>query len=302
MLVGDANHTIGSNPTVLVDGDHNAGADEEIDHPPRLRPLRCGSTMGSPVMGKRTRSWTVAVIRSPAMVARPHVGTLREKPLHAALKRWYSETGDRIEEPVDGFVIDLVRGELLIEIQTRGFSSMKRKLATLLADHPVRLVYPIPQQKWIVKVDDAGGVVSRRKSPKRGSIVDLFAELVSVPHLIADPNLTVEVLLIHEEEVRRYDGTKAWRRKGWVVEERRLVDVVDQLVIDSPEALAMLLPGEVPEEFTTADLAVALGRHRRLAQQMTYCLRNAGVLEMVAKRGNAIVYRRTGRSGHLGRS
>ena len=61
------------------------------------------------------------------MSARPLVGTLGEKPLHAALKRWYAEDADRIEEPVDGFVIDLVRNGLLIEIQTRGFSSMKHK-------------------------------------------------------------------------------------------------------------------------------------------------------------------------------
>ena len=60
------------------------------------------------------------------MVARPHVGTLREKPLHADLKHWYAEEGDLVEEPVGGYVIDLVRDGLLIEIQTRSFSSRWR--------------------------------------------------------------------------------------------------------------------------------------------------------------------------------
>jgi hypothetical protein len=236
------------------------------------------------------------LVRSRSMTARPHVGTLREKPLHAALKRWFAENGDRIEEPVDGFVIDLVRDGVLIEIQTSGFSSMKRKLVKLLDDYAVHLVHPIPVEKWIVKLDEAGQVVSRRKSPKRGAAVDLFGELVSFPGLIAHPNLTLEVLFIREEEVRRFDGTKAWRRKGWVVEERRLVEVVDRLIVDSPEVLASLLPSEVPPEFTTADLADALRRNRRLAQQMTYCLRHAGVIEMVGKDGNAIVYSRTDES------
>ena len=45
---------------------------------------------------------------------------LREKPLHAGVKRWYAEDGDRIEVPIGGYVIDLVRGDLLIEVQTRG--------------------------------------------------------------------------------------------------------------------------------------------------------------------------------------
>jgi hypothetical protein len=100
----------------------------------------------------------------------PHIGTLREKPLHASLKRWYARPGDGIEVPVDGFVIDLVRENLLIEVQTRGFSSMKQK-ATALLDHGYRLriVHPIPVDKWIVKVDADDTVLSRRRSPKHGN-------------------------------------------------------------------------------------------------------------------------------------
>jgi hypothetical protein len=227
------------------------------------------------------------------MSARSHVGTLREKPLHAALKRWYAQDGDRVEEPVDGFVIDLVRDGLLIEIQTRGFSSMKRKLTDLLDRHDVRVVHPIAAEKWIVKLDEGGEVISRRKSPKRGAVVDLFAELVSFPELLAHPGLTVEVVLVREDEMRRFDATKAWRRKGWVVEERRLVEIVDRHVFDTPEALAALVPTEVPPEFTTADLADALQRQRRTAQQMAYCLRHLGLITIVGKEGNTIVYART---------
>lgn len=232
-------------------------------------------------------------VAGPRMTNRPGVGTLREKPLHAALKRWYAEDGDLVEEPVDGFVIDLVRDDLLIEIQTRGFSSMKRKLNALLDEHAVHVVHPIAVAKWLVKIDDDGQVLSRRKSPKRGDAVDVFSELVSFPDLLGHERLTLEVLLVHEEEVRRFDATKAWRRKGWVVLERRLLEVVDRLVIDSPQALVRLLPTDMPEKFTTSDLADALGRPRRLAQQMTYCLRNLGAIEMVDKHGNAIVYARS---------
>lgn len=226
------------------------------------------------------------------MADRPQVGTLHEGPLHAALKRWYFEDGDLVEQPIDGFVIDMVRGDLLIEIQTGGFSSMKRKLTQLLDTHPVRLVHPIAAEKWIVKLDESGELASRRRSPKHGDVVDLFAELVSFPELIRHPNLTLEVALVEEEEVRRFDATKAWRRKGWVVEERRLLDVVDERVFDSADALLALLPAELAEEFTTADLAVGLGRPRRLAQQAAYCLRRASGIESVGKRGNAVVYSR----------
>jgi hypothetical protein len=226
------------------------------------------------------------------VAARPHVGTLRERPLHAQLKRWYAQPGDLVEEPVDGYVIDLVRGDVLIEIQTSGFSAMRRKLTALLGDHAVHVVHPIAVERRIVKVDGDGEVLSRRRSPKRGSPLHLFEELVSWPELVAHPHLTVEVLLVREEEIRRFDGRRGRRRRGWVVEERRLVEVVDRITVEAPADLAGFLPSTLPPEFTTADLATALGHHRYLAQKVAYCLRHAGVLEVVGKQGNALVYTR----------
>lgn len=225
----------------------------------------------------------------------PHIGTLREKPLHASLKRWYSRTGDGVEVAVDGFVVDLVREDLLIEVQTRNFSSMKKKVTTLLnLGHRVRIVHPIPVDKWIVKVADDGTVLSRRRSPKHGSPIDVFAELVSFPDLLAHPNLDIDVILTNEEEYRRHTPNRSWRRKGWTVEERRLINVVDTLLISDADDLAALLPTELPEPFTTADLALKLGRSRRAAQQMAYCLRIADVIVAVGKIGNAVEYRVSG--------
>lgn len=224
--------------------------------------------------------------------AGPHIGTLREKPLHASLKRWYARAGDRFEVEVDGFVIDLVRGGLLIEIQTRGFRFMKRKVRTLLDHgHRVRIIHPIPVDKWIVKVDAEGAVLSRRRSPRHGSPADLFIELVSFPALLAHPGLEIELAMIEEEEQRRHVPGRAWRRKGWTTEERRLVEVVETQLISDRDDLTCLLPTGLPEVFTTAELASELGRSRREAQQMAYCLRLAEVIVAVGKRGNAVEYR-----------
>jgi hypothetical protein len=220
------------------------------------------------------------------------IGTLNEKPLHAALKEWYARPGDRFEVPVDGFVADILRDDLLIEIQTGTFAVMKRKLRRLLPDHPVRLVYPIAHEKWIVKTAVGDSPKSRRKSPRRGSVEDLFNELVSFPHFMNEPNFSLHVLLIQEEELRRHDQNRAWRRRGWVTEERRLLTVVDDRVFENPGDLATLLPADLADPFTTADLAEANGKPRRLAQRMTYCLRAMGVIEMVGKDGRSILYRR----------
>jgi hypothetical protein len=57
------------------------------------------------------------------------IGLLNEKPLHASLKEWYSQPQDQFEVAVDGFVIDIVRDDLLLEIQTANLASVKSKLA-----------------------------------------------------------------------------------------------------------------------------------------------------------------------------
>ena len=158
------------------------------------------------------------------------IGSLNEKPLHAALKDWYRRAGDLVEEPVGGFVVDLVRDDLLIEIQTRGFSAMRRKLDRLLDDRRIRLVHPVAAVKWIVKLDGGAREVSRRRSPKRGVAADVCAELVSFPSLLDHPNFVLEVLLTEEEEVWRPDS-RGWRRGGFAVEERRHFRI-DEGIID----------------------------------------------------------------------
>ncbi len=222
------------------------------------------------------------------------IGTLNEKPLHAALKQWYAQADDLIEVSVDGFTVDIVRGDLLIEIQTRNLSAIKRKLLALVEHHPVRLVYPIAQDRWIVRQSKNGkSVLGRRKSPKRGSVEFVFEELVSIPQLLAHPNFSLQVLLIQEEEIRRYDGAHNWRRKGWGTHERRLLQVVEQRLFETPQDMLAIIPSTLKEPFTTTDLAQATRHPLRLAQKMAYCLRAMGAVTAVGKRGRGILYART---------
>ncbi len=229
------------------------------------------------------------------------VGTLRERPLHADLKAWYCREGDLVEHPVAGFVIDIVRDDLLIEIQTRGFTSMKRKLTTLLPDHRILLVHPVAVDLFIAKVDEETGAVSRRMSPKHGQAADVFAELVAFPELVAHPNFALELVLVRTEQLRTFDGHRAWRRKGWVVAENRLLEVTDTHSISRPADLLAMLPASLPDTFTTAEIAVAAQVNRRLAQQMAYCLRRTGQVEVVGKRGRALEYVRVDAAGDVRR-
>jgi hypothetical protein len=215
----------------------------------------------------------------------PEIGLLNEKSLHAALKRWYAQPGDRFEESVDGFVIDIVRGHSMIEIQTSSFYNIRNKLYQLVERHPVRLVYPIAKEKWLLKLSSENGApVIRRKSPKKGRVEDLFKELVSCPGLVNQPNFSIEVLLIQEEETRRHDQKRGWRRKGWVTEERRLVKVIGRHVFEGRDAYCALLPDNLPDPFTNQHLKESLDISTRLAGQITYCLREMGCIALTGKK------------------
>jgi hypothetical protein len=188
-------------------------------------------------------------------------------------------------------VIDIVRDDLLIEIQTRNFAAINSKLCKLARSYEVRLVYPVVQEKWIVRSTTDGGIAVRRKSPKRGRLEDLFWELVSIPQLLSNPNFSLEVLMIREEEVRRYDGRpKKWRRKGWVIEGRRLVDVLDRRLFGKSADWLAFVPDGL-QSFTTKDLATVAETKRELAQKMAYCLRHTRMIELIGRQGRANLYR-----------
>ena len=207
------------------------------------------------------------------------------------MKQWYARPGDRLEVPVDGFVIDIVRGDLLVEIQTQNFNSIKRKLNKLLTRHKVRLVFPIPCEKWIIKQqNEKGKLVSRRKSPKHAGFEEVFYELVAFPQMMLNPNFSLELLLIQEEEVRRYDATRAWRRRGWVTCERRLLEVIESRVLEAPSDMAAFILPALVEPFTTSDIATAAAKFRRLAQKMVYCLRLMNCIAPAGKRDRSIEY------------
>jgi hypothetical protein len=219
------------------------------------------------------------------------IGTLSESELHASLKKHYARAGAETEVDVDGYIADIRYGHRLIEIQTGNFSGFKRKLAHLLRFYPVHVVYPVPELVWLVRVGRDGSVW-RQRSPKAGRVIDIFDELVSIPELIMDPNLTFEVALTEEEHVTMFSHRRKRRRWKRGVEDRRLVAVRRSVTLASISDFQALLPKDLEEPFTTADLSKALPASQTLTREMVYVLRRIGAIEKVGHVGNAPLYAR----------
>ncbi|NNF68160.1 MAG: hypothetical protein HKN01_00180 [Acidimicrobiia bacterium] len=195
----------------------------------------------------------------------PHIGTLNEGSLHAALKDRYSQPGDEFEVPLGRFVIDIRRPGLLVEIQTGSFGAMGNKLDHLLPEHQILLVYPIAVETYLEREG-----AKTRKSPKRGSILSLFDELVSIPTLLDHPNLTLDVVLVSVTKVQD-PNDRTRRGRGYRTIDRVLREVHETRTFATAADLLALLPDGLPDRFTTANIAELGGMSRDYARRMAYC-------------------------------
>ena len=220
-----------------------------------------------------------------------------ETSLHQQLKALYADDAERIEVKLGRFRIDAIVGEELIEIQHGSLAAIRDKIRTLVNDYDVRVVKPIVATKLLVKRRRKDGkVVERRQSPKRGTLLDIFDELVYFTRAFPHPRLTLEVPLVEIEEWR-YPGhgrRRRRRQRDHVVEDQKLVKVTETHKFSTARDLLRLFPKRLPRPFHTGHVATKLGVARWIAQRMVYCLREMRGLEVVGKEGNAILYRRVG--------
>ncbi|MFA7079905.1 MAG: hypothetical protein WC203_03295 [Candidatus Bathyarchaeia archaeon] len=218
---------------------------------------------------------------------------MTEYSLHQEIKKACSISGDKFEVKLGKYIVDILRENLIIEVQTKNFSALKEKLQILTSNHQVRLVYPLVERKWITYVTKNNIVIDRRKSPRKGVLTDVFRELVMIPHLMGRENFSLEVLFIDEEEIRCADGKGSWRRRGVSIKERKLLSVNKRVVFQDKSDYLKVLPEELKEFFTNRELSKVAKIPIRTAQQITYCLRKSGIIQTPQKRGKAYLYQKS---------
>jgi hypothetical protein len=217
-----------------------------------------------------------------------------ETSLHRTLKERYAAGGSgRPEVVVGGFRVDAVDANgRLIEVQSGPLGPLRAKLRRLLDDHRIRIVKPVILNRRVVRrVRADGPVVSSRRSPKRGALLDVFDDLIGVARIFPHSNLEIEILGVGIEEVRI--PRRRW--PGYRVADRCLSEIHETTSLVKASDLWQLLPMNCDggQPFTTRELALNLGRPRSFAQRVAYCLRLTGAAHVVDKSGNSLVYERS---------
>jgi hypothetical protein len=217
-----------------------------------------------------------------------------ETTLHRQLKALAAPNPEKTEVSIGAYRIDAIHRGELIEVQQSSLSALWRKTRALLdAGRRVRIIKPLFASKTLVRHADRNGPeISRRRSPRHETWLDIFTELVYFTSVFPHPKLTLDLVLIDMEEHRvpRPVRRRRFRRSNERVIDRRLVSVLDRRSFRTPADLRSLLPADLREPFHTGDLSAAAGIPRWLAQKIAYVMRKTGGLELVGKQGRAWLY------------
>lgn len=218
------------------------------------------------------------------------IGQMKEKAIHRQLKEFYCRDNGIMEVDCLGYIVDVLKDDIIYEIQTGNFHNIKKKIIELCKSKKVVLVHPIAVENFITTLNKNGQVIRRRKSPKKGGVENIFDELVSAPEFINEKNLTLEVVLISKEEIRVDDGKGSWRRRGISKVESELKEILEIVTLNEKNDYLNFLP-RAKCEFTNKELAIDMGLGISQARKITYTLRKANILDGSAKKSKEILYR-----------
>ena len=217
-----------------------------------------------------------------------------ETTLHRQLKQQFAENNAQTEVRLGRYRIDACRGDELIEIQHGSLSAIRDKVQDLLADgYSLRVVKPLIARRVLVRLNKKNGKeISRRYSPKRCTILDVFHELIYFTRTFPHPGLVLEVPLVEIEEWR-YPGhgkRRRWRKSDFQIQDQYLVSTGNTYEFRTARDIGKLLPDSLPKTFHTGHIAKGLDIDRSTAQRIAYCLRHFGSIRQVGKQGNAFLY------------
>jgi hypothetical protein len=156
----------------------------------------------------------------------------------------------------------------------------------------VVIVKPLVFRRRLIKyAEKNGAIVSRRMSPKRGSWLDAFHDLIYFREVFPHQRLTIELPAVEIEEHRYPKKKHRFRKANYHIADQVLANLIETRVLESSNDVLTLLPTALPDKFDTGDLAQNWGVSRWLCQRITYFLRETEMIETVGKRGRSMLYR-----------
>lgn len=240
------------------------------------------------------------------------IGVLREKRLHAVLKRFVCpdvsfheqtphitagsrpESGAAVEKKQKKYVADVLCDTEIYEIQTGSLYPLREKLTWYAenTDCHVTVIHPIAEKKRVIWIDPESG--EAKPSPRlsrRGRAEDILPDLVYISELAASGRVSLRLMLLEAEEYRWLDGWGRDGKRGSSRYELLPVELLGEVHLELPEDYRELLPdGLAGAPFTGAEFAKTMKFASRKGYLALHALENLGIVRQCGTRGRAKVY------------
>lgn len=221
------------------------------------------------------------------------IGTKQEKTLHQTIKYYLTLDEAKHEISVDKKIVDVLIDDEIFEIQTQGFDKLRTKLDVLLPNHKLTVVYPVPYIKNIYLINEQGEIINNRKSPKKGSPLEIFKELYKIKSYLKNDNLNFKIIMFNSEEYRDIVVKKHIRSKGYKRNDQIVSDIVKEYNIDMNYPFIKLLDElNLPSDFTTEDVRKKGKISKKVSSLVLNILLYLEQVEKVGSKNRYIVYKR----------
>lgn len=224
------------------------------------------------------------------------IGTYAEKTLHRVLKHYLCEDPDQHEVGIGHYVADALCHDTIYEIQSAGLFPLKKKLAYYLehTDKKIQIVCPVLTSKRVIWVDKESGELSvPRKSPVGHGKMRVLPELYYLAELLNFERVSFLIVGLTADDYKLLDGKGNDKKRGASRMERIPRELTYLEVLKSKEDIAsFFLPTELSGEFGATEFSRLTNLRRRTLSAALKALQKLGILELVGKKKNALVYRR----------
>ncbi len=225
------------------------------------------------------------------------IGIQKEKILHKTIKYFLEENDSfheiKVKKSNHGMLYaDVLRGNHIYEIQTRGFNLLRSKLDEFLKFYNITIVHPIGYIKYIYKIDETGEIKGPKKSPKKGNVFDIFKELYKIKQYLKNPNLSIKIILLNMDEYRHIVQKKHYKSSGFIKEVQIPKEYVNEIDLKNTSDYIKLLESlNLPDEFTSSIFAKATKLTLAKASTALNVLNYLEAVERIGKDGKKYIYK-----------
>lgn len=207
------------------------------------------------------------------------IGTYGERMVHKSLKYFLEPDDDNHEVAIYGSVADVRNDNGIFEIQTGAFNKLNPKLERFLTEEHVTVVCPIIENKYITRIDtESGESTPPRRSPKKGRPWHALAEIAMIRRFIPHDNLTILVMMLDADEIRRMKGKTRIGRKATAKINTIPISLNRVIELKTADDYRALIPEGLSDGFTQSEFEGKSGLRKIGAHGALMLLIQLGIL------------------------